>query len=237
VPEGRDTRPPLGALLVIAVGLLATLGAALLSTDKPLGAVEVAWAEKTPLPNSKPAAVAGGGEVRLTDAGIRATEANISEYRLYRVAAVLTIDPGAAVGQGQVRCVERVPRRTIVAHTLRQRASYPQPSEENDLVKQDVPERIQVEFNSHSTDLAVVELGDAFESFVDQRGVTASWADFRVGRQEWIWGLPDGRPAKPLRLGFASVWRTTATPAARIACTLTTGAGSATVRTAGSLPR
>lgn len=173
--------------------------------------------------------------MRLSDAGIRVTEANVSEYRLYRVAAILTIDAGAAVGQGRVRCSERVPPRTIVAHTPNQRASYPRPSESEELVKQEVPDRVLVEFSSHSTDLATVELGDAFKSFTDQRGVTVSWGDFRVGRQEWIWGLPAGRPAKPLRLGFASIWRTTAIPAARIACNVATGAGTATVRTAGRL--
>lgn len=222
---------------MVAIGLLATVAAALLSTDKPLGAIEVAWAERTPLPDSKPAAIPGGGEVRLSEAGIRVTEPNVSEYRLYRAAAILTIDAGSAVGQGRVRCSERVPRRTIVAHTPSQRASYPRPSEEEELVKQEVPERVLVEFASHSADLATVELGDAFGAFVDERGVTESWADFRVGRQEWIWGLPSGRPGKPLRLGFASIWRTTATPAVQIACTVATAAGSATVRTAGSLPR
>jgi hypothetical protein len=173
--------------------------------------------------------------MRIGDAGIRVTEANAGNYRLYRVAAVLTIDAGSAVGQGQARCGVRVPGRTIVAHSPNQRASYPRPSEGDDLIKQDVPERVLVEFASHSTDLAVLELGDTFERFTDVRGVTASWADFRVGRQEWIWGLPGGRPEEPLRLGFASIWRTTATPAAKLACSVATGAGSATVRTAGSL--
>jgi hypothetical protein len=221
---------------VVAVGLLATLAAALLSTDKPLGAAEVLWEQRAPLPDSRPVKLPGGGEMRLSEAGIRVTEANVSDYRLYRVAAVLSIDAGAAVGQGQVRCGVRVPPRTIVAHSPNQRASYPRPSEEDDLIKQDVPERVLVEFSSHSTDLAVLELGDAFDRFTNLRGVTASWADFRVGRQEWIWGLPSGHPSEPLRLGFASIWRTTATPAAKIACKLATAAGSATVRTAGSLP-
>ena len=220
---------------MIAIGLLATVFAALLSTDKPLGAAELDWERQVPLQDSKPAAIPGGGEMRITDAGIRVTEANASEYRLYRVAAVLTIDAGAAVGQGRARCLMRVPTRTIVAHTPNQRASYPRPSEEDDLIKQEVPERVLVEFNSHSTDLAVLDLGDAFESFTSERGVTASWVDFQAGRQGWIWGLPAGRPDKPLKLGFASIWRTTGTPAAKIACTVEIAAGTATVRTAGSL--
>jgi hypothetical protein len=235
VADRRDTRPPRGALAVIAVGLIATVAAALLSTTKPLGAAELDWVRTAPLPDSAPAAIPGGGAMRLTDAAIRVTEANAADYRLYRTAAVLRIDAGSAVGQGQARCRVRIPTRTIVAHTPNRRASYPRPTREGEdnLIEQEVSERVLVRFSSHSTDYAVLELGDAFPTFTDTPGVAASWAEFRVGRQEWIWGLPPGRPSRPLHLGFASVWRTTATPGAKIACTVTTSAGTATVRTQG----
>jgi len=81
----------------------------------------------------------------------------------------------------------------------------------------------------------VLELGDALGQFTDAPGVVVSWAPFREGVQGWQWGLPGGRPKKPLELGFASFWRSGATPAARISCTTQTASGSATVRTAGSL--
>jgi len=234
VNAGRENRPPRGVLAVVAVGLLATVFAALLSTDKPLGAVELEWESKAPLPDAKPAAIPGGGEMRLGDAGIRVTEANTSEYRLYRVAAVLTIDAGSAVGQGQLRCAIRVPPRTIVAKTPRSRASYPRSSEE--LANQGAPEKVQVEFNSRSTDLATLEMGDAIgERYTAEKGIVVEWAPYQVGQQAWQWGFPPGRPDQPLTLPFASIWRTTATPAAKIACSITTAAGSATVRTAGSL--
>jgi hypothetical protein len=219
---------------VIAVGLLATIFAALLSTDKPLGAVELEWESKAPLPDSKPAAIPGSGEMRLADAGIRVTEANASEYRLYRVAAVLTIDAGSAIGQGRLRCGIRVPPRTIIAKTPSSRASYPRSSEE--LAEQEASEKALVEFNSRSTDLAVLEMGDAIgKRYTEEKGIVVEWAPYKVGQQVWQWGFPPGRPAKPLVLPFASIWRTTATPAAKIACTIATSAGSATVRTAGSL--
>ena len=48
---------------------------------------------------------------------------------------------------------------------------------------------------------------------------------------------PPGRPSEPLRLGFASIWRGAAVPAAHIACTLTTSAGSATAATAGAMAK
>jgi hypothetical protein len=230
---GREIRPPRGALVVIAVGLVATVAAALASTDKPLSAAQLTWEERAPLPDSKPVAIPGGGTMRIEQAGLRATALNAGGYRLYRVAAVLNIGTGAAVGQGRVRCITRVPTRTIVAHTTKQRASYPQPSD--DLIKQGVPRTSLVEFSAQNSDLAVVEFEDAFDRFTGKTDITVEWTPFRPGQQGWAWGLPSGRPGKPLTLGFGSIWRTTVTPAARIACTVETEAGAATTRTAGSL--
>jgi hypothetical protein len=224
---------------VIAIGLLATVAAALLSTsDKSAGAVALEWEVEQKLPDSKRAEVpGGGGTMQLVDAGLRGTGQNVSGYQLYRSVAVLSISKGAPVGGGRVNCKILVPpRHTIVAHTPNNRGSYPRPSEEEDLIKQEVPEQVVVEFTAHGTDAAIVELGDAFDEFVAERGVTVSWAPFRIGRQGWQWGLPSGRPTEQLNLGFASIWRTTGIPTAQISCTLTTSAGSSTVKTGGSLP-
>ena len=171
--------------------------------------------------------------MRIEQAGLRATAQNAGGYSLYRVAAVLKISTGASVGQGRVRCITRVPTRTIVAHTTKQRASYPQPSD--DLIKQGVPRTSLVEFSAQNSDLAVVDFEDAFDRFTGKTDITVEWTPYRPGQQGWDWGLPTGRPGKPLTLGFGSIWRTTATPGARIACTVETAAGSATTRTAGSL--
>src|SRR5260221_799595 len=233
---GKQTGPPRGALAVVAVGLIATLAAALLSTDEATGsAAELFWEAKAPLPDSKTAPIPGGGAMQISEAGIRVTEPNISGYSIYRVAGVLKIDAGSAIGRGRLRCTTRVPGSAIVAHTPGSRASYPRSSSGESLIKQGVPEVVLVEFNSHGTDLGVLGLSDAFETFTDQPGVVVSWSPYRKGVQEWQWGLPAGRPAKPLELGFASFWRSTGTPAARISCTVETGAGKATARTAREL--
>jgi hypothetical protein len=233
---GKDNRPPRGALAVIAVGLVATVAAALLATDAPGGsAAELSWTAKAPLPDSRASAVPGGGSMRLSEAGIRTAEANESGYRIYRVAAVLKIAAGAAVGHGRVRCTTRAKGNATIAPTPSSRAAYPRSSSGESLIKQEVPEKVLVKFSSHGSELAVLELGDALDRFTDAPGVVVSWAPFRTGVQEWQWGLPGGRPKKPLELGFASFWRSGATPAARIECSVQTGAGSATVRSAGTL--
>jgi hypothetical protein len=233
---GKDNRPPRGALAVIAVGLIATLAAALLATDEAGGsAAELSWTAKAPLPDSRPAAIPGGGSMRLAEAGIRTAEANESGFRIYRVAAVLRVGAGAAVGHGRVRCTTRAQGNATIAPTPSSRAAYPRSSSGESLIKQEVPEKVLVKFSSHGSELAVLELGDALDQFTDVPGVVVSWAPFREGVQGWQWGLPSGRPAKPLQLDFASFWRSGAPPAARISCTVQTGGGSATVRTAGTL--
>jgi hypothetical protein len=234
--DGTEIRPPRGALAVIAVGLFATIAAALLSTDAPIGAATLEWVEKSPLPDSKAVDIPGGGKMRLTEAGIRSTEPNAGQYTLFRVAAVLQIDQGAAIGQGRIRCDAQVPRRTIVAKTHNSRASYPRSSD--NLAEQPVSETSLVEFSSHSTDLASIGIGDVLgDRYTREDGIVVEWAPYRIGRQVWKLGLPAGRPAEPLRLPFVSIWRTTVTPAAKFACTVETAAGKAIAGTAGTLVR
>lgn len=230
----RDTRPPRGALAVIAVGLLACVFAALLSTDKPLGAATLEWVEESSLPDPKPVAIPGGGEMTLSNAAIRSTEPNAGDYTLFRSSAMLTIDAGSAVGHARLRCTIAVPKQTIIATTQKSRASYPRSSD--NLADQEIHDTSLVEFSSHSTDLASVEIGDVLGSrYTREPGIVVEWPPFRIGRQVWQLGLPAGRPQEPLRLPFISIWRTTVTPAARISCTIETAAGSATVHTAGTL--
>ena len=234
----RDVRTisvPRGALAVLAVGLLATAAAALLSTDKLLGATTLEWVEEAKLPDSKPVPIPGGGEMQLTDADVKATEANIGEYRLFRSAAVLSISAGSAIGRARLSCAIDVPKRTISTKTYTSRASYPRSSEE--LSEQGTPgENSAIEFSSHSTDFALVEVGDVLgDRYTRRKGIVVEWAPYRIGRQVWRYGMPPGRPGEDLSLPMVSIWRTTSTPGARISCTVENASGSATVSTAGRL--
>jgi hypothetical protein len=235
--NGNDSDLPRGALIVVAIGLIATVAAALLTTSEGEGsAAQLEWVMKAPIPDSKAATVpGGGGKFQLTEGGIRATGRNVGEYELFRVTSVLKIDAGSPVGGARIRCSTTGPPGSEVVQTHRSRASYPRSSEE--LIKQGVPENILVEFSSHSDELALLELGDAFESFANERGVKLEWPPYRAGRERWEWFLPKGPPSQPLELGFASVWKTTERPIAHVSCTLKTSAGSAGVATTGSLPK
>jgi hypothetical protein len=50
----------------------------------------------------------------------------------------------------------------------------------------------------------------------------------------WQWGLPEGRPGRPLELGFATFWRGTAVPQIDASCTVENAQGRAEVETRGS---
>jgi hypothetical protein len=232
---GTNTRPPRGALVVIAIGLIATFAAAALATDESGGAwVEVEWAARGALPDSKPAGIPGGGSMKLEDAGLRVTEANINGERIFRLAAVLRIDAGSAVGQARVGCTMRGGGAEL-ARTGDNRGSFPRSTSEESLTKQDVPDRVGLKFHISGGEYASLELGDAFDVYTPQRGVVGSWEKHRTTSMGWQWELPEGRPEKPIALGFASFWKTTRAPSGSVACTLENAVSSATVRIAGSL--
>jgi len=231
-PADPQTRPPRGALAVIAVGLLASLAAALLTNTDLVGAAQLEWTATREIPDSKPAEVpGGGGEMQLVDSQLRATEPNFAGYKLFRVSTVLEINAGTPVGQARIKCTTLVPKNVIVAKTPERRAAFPlSTSDEAKLQKQEVKENLLLEFNARGSALSLLEYEDAFSEYTNVDGVKVEWPPFHPGREEWVWFLPAGQPQEPLRLGFASVWRTRKEPAASNTCTLTTGGGSATVR-------
>ena len=238
MPDDRQTRPPRGALAVVAVGLIATLAAAALANENLSGeAAALEWAQAQKLPDSKPATVpGGGGEMQLTRAAIHATGVNVSGYSLFSSGAVLNIDAGAPVGSARIQCAAKAGGGTEIGQTPGLRASYPRSSEE--LAEQPVPESgVQVEFSSHGAGLAEVTIDGLPHHFAVEPGIKLEWPAYKTGVERWRWFLPPGPPKEPLALPFVAVWRTTKIPSVEIACTVTTSAGTATVRTAGGLSK
>jgi hypothetical protein len=234
--QSMDTRPPRGALAVVAVGLVACVAAWLLSTDEVGGSsVAIEWEQRAPLPDSRPATIPGGGSMRLEDGGLRATEENINGERVYRATSVLRITAGSAVGQARVNCTTRGGRGAELGRTVNSRGAFPRSSGEYNLTKQDVPGSVGVRLPIQGAEFASLEMEDAFEAFTDTPGVVVSWLPYRTDSQEWQWGLPEGRPTEPLALGLATFWRSAGQPEVAVACRLENAIGAATVRTAGSI--
>jgi hypothetical protein len=234
-PKGNgqiDDRPPRGALIVIAVGLIACLVAALASTGKGDGeAANLEWVQNRSGADSKPVAVAAGrGQMQLTDTSIHATGTNVSGYALFDVAATLRVSSGAPIGGGHLLCSVTTHHGTEVAQSSGGlRATYPRSSEDG-IYNQLVPETLLIDFSSHSSELALLEVPNRPPRFTSERGVKVEWPEYKAGTERIKYFIV-GKPQQELALPFFTVWKTQAVPAAAIACALTTSAGTETATT------
>ena len=240
-PQGsaaRETRPPRGALIVIAVGLLACVVAALATAGPGEGeAAHLEWVQASRPVESKAVPVPGGkGEMQLTEAHIRATGTNVSGYALYSAGAVLTVSGGSPIGGGRILCTVKAPRGTEVAQSSGGlRATYPRSSEDG-IYNQEVPETVLMDFSSKSNELAVLEVPDRPPRFTTERGVKLEWPEYEVGTERLKYFIA-GKPKEDVVLPFFTIWRTTDVPSAKFACTLETSAGSATASTEAALAK
>jgi hypothetical protein len=235
VADEKKNRPPRGALIVVAVGLIACVAAALLSTSEASGeAAQLEWVRKVPIADSKPVSLPSGSTMRLTKGAIRTTGTNVSGYSLFRVSSQIRIGSGAPVGGGRILCSVSGEGRAEIGQTRGGlRATYPRSS--TGLFTQEVPEVILLFFSSHGTELATVELDGLPPHWSSEKGVKLEWPQYQPGVEHLEYFLPAGKPKQDLVLPFDTVWRTTSPAGAKVACTLTTSAGKATVRTAGAL--
>lgn len=233
----QDTRPPRGALIVIAVGLVACLVAALASTGKGEGeAANLEWVEASrPVESQTVPAPGGKGEVQLTEARIRATGTNVSGYSLYVASAKLNVSAGSPIKDGQAICTVKAPRGTEITRSSGGlRATYPRSSDAG-IYNQEVPETVLMDFSSKSSELAVLEFPDRPGRFTTEQGVKVDWPEYETGKEQIDYAIA-GKPRKDLELPFFTIWRTTDVPAAKFACRVETSAGEATVRAAAALP-
>jgi hypothetical protein len=233
-----DDRPPRGALIVVAIGLVACLVAALASTGKGSGeAANLEWVQSGTGPASKPAPVPGGkGEMQLTDTHIRATGTNVSGYSLFTVGATLKVSAGAPIGGGRILCTVTAHGGTEIAQSGGGlRATYPRSSEAG-IYNQEVPETVLLDFSSHSSELAVVEVLDRPQRFTTEQGVKLDWPEYEVGKEHLRYFIA-GKPKADLQLPFFTIWKTTKVPAADLACRLETSAGKSAVTTSAALKK
>jgi hypothetical protein len=234
-PQGSASparRPPRGALIVVAVGLLACVVAALASTGKGEGeAANLEWVQSKDAPDSKAVAVPGGkGEMQLTETRIRSTGTNVSGYSLFIASSKLIVSAGSPIGGGRIVCTVKAPKGTEVAQSSGGlRGTYPRSSEDG-IYNQEVPETVLMDFSSKSSELAVLEFPDRPARFTSERGVKVEWPPYEVGEERIKYFLA-GKPKQDLELPFFTIWRSQDVPAAKIACTLETSAGEGTAKT------
>ena len=234
----QDTRPPRGALIVIAIGLVACVVAALAATGKGEGeAATLEWVQAGEGADSQVVPIPGGiGEMQLSNARIRATGTNFSGYSLFIVGSRLTVSAGSPIGGGFILCAVKAPNGTEVAQSSGDlRGTYPRSSDQG-IYSQLVPETVLMRFSSHGGEIASLEVPDRPRSFTTERGVKVDWPSFKIG-EERIKYFIAGKPKQDLVLPFFTLWRTKDVPSARLSCTLETSAGKATVSTEAALAK
>ncbi|HEV2857476.1 MAG TPA: hypothetical protein VGW80_03625 [Solirubrobacterales bacterium] len=228
----QDDRPPRGALIVVAIGLLACVVAALATVGKGEGeSAHLEWVQLGTAADSKATPVPGGkGAMQLVDTRIRATGTNVSGYSLFTAGSTLKVSAGAPIGGARILCSVKAGKGTEVAQSAGGlRGTYPRSSEEG-IYNQEVPETVLMDFSSHSSELATLEVLDRPKRFTTEQGVKLEWPEYQVGTEHLKYFIT-GKPKKELELPFFTIWRTTKVPAARISCTLEASAGKSTTTT------
>jgi len=239
VPQ-EDNGIPRGALIVVAVGLLACLAAAALATGKGSGeSASLEWVERGPVPDSKPVAVPGGEgqQMQLIKGSIVASGTNVSGYELFRVATTLRIDAGSPLEEATILCSTKAGPRTEIARSAEGlRAVYPR-SSESGIFSQNVPERLVMDFSARGGENVIVEAEDLrIRGFTTEQGVKLEWPKYIEGTERLEYFIAGGTPTVDLDLPFFTIWKTLAPPRATLSCTVKNSAGSATVTTKASLP-
>jgi hypothetical protein len=233
---------PRGAIIVVVVGLVATLAAAILSNTGSSGgeAAHLEFVQKKKIPDSEPVSVPGTKKLKMQLVGgtIKATGTNVAGYSLFRVLSIVKIDAKARIG-GELLCSIHAPRTgTLIAQSSNGlRMLYPRSSEQG-VSGQEVPNTVLAKFASHGHLLAVLEeiTEDMPESFTTIQGVKVGWPEYEEGTEHILFHLPHGKAERTVELPFYTIWKSQKAPAAQISCTLETKLGKATVETAGALP-
>jgi hypothetical protein len=238
-----NDRIPRGAIIVVVIGVLACIAAALLTSGKGSGeAAHLEFVQKGAIPDSKPVAVPGSkdAQMQLVDGKIEATGTNVSEYSLFRVRNTLKIDKGAPLEAGKLICsVHATKSGTEIARSSGGlRMLYPRSSEDG-IYGQSVPLTVLAAFSSHGYELAELEevSEDLPERWTTVKGVKLEWPEYEEGTEHLEYSLPEGNAEATVELPFYTIWKSTKPPAAAIACTLKVPAGKATTETEGSLPK
>lgn len=236
IEELKRERPPRGAIAIVVIGVIACVVAVLATTEK--GSGEYAYLDfvkNRKVPDSKAVAVPGGTQkMQLVEGKIRSTGTNVSGYNLFQIATVLEIEKEAPIGGSRVICSIHAPNAEIGQTKGGLRGLYPR-SSEGGIFKQEVPETVLIDFSSHGSEFAVLEVNDLPTQWTNERGVKLEWPEFEEGTEHLKYFITP-KPKHDLKLPFNSIWRSTHPPKAEVACTLQTSAGKATVETAGSLP-
>ena len=223
-PRQRRPPTPRGALIVVAVGLLACVVAALLAAPTRARAKRPIsnGCRRAPMPGLEGRSRSPAAGRDAADRGaIRATGTNVSGYSLFRVPVDAEDRRRRPDRRRPHPLLVKAPRGT---ESPRARAvcacSYPR-STEDGIFNQEVPETVLADFSSHGAELAVLEFEDLPATLHHRRGRQGRVAELQ-GRHRAHEILPRRRQAEA-GPGTALLHdlENDGVPAAKISCTLT----------------
>ena len=233
-----DERIPRGAIIVVVVGLIATVAAAILSGSGSGGsAAHLEWVLQRKMPDSKQVAVPGNpsSKMQLVDAKIQSTGSNVAGYALFRVLATAKIDHGVKFEKGTTLVCSIRTGVLIAQSTGGLRMLYPR-SSETGIYGQPVEEEVVAQFASHGHLAAVLVVNEDLRSrYTTVQGVKLEWPEYEVGTENLEYLLPEGTPKTTIELPFYAIWKSTKRASASVSCELKSSAGKATVETKGHL--
>ncbi|HTU14151.1 MAG TPA: hypothetical protein VMF31_03045 [Solirubrobacterales bacterium] len=216
-PTKNPDRIPRGALVVVAIGLIATLG--VLGLDRLGGgtSAELEWTTveevKTP-----PKAAVGPGGVSMDRTTISAIGQNGGGEAIYRIAGAITVDSGGKQTPVQVRCdIESLDPDSEIARTPKRRAAWPRPSDE--LQAQEVPESAVVKFNAVGNDVLGLPMRDVVRRYTNTLSSSlVDWDGYDPRIQNWVWDMRDGTGPSPAVLGYVVIFKSAEKPDASLKC-------------------
>lgn len=217
--EGRIPRP---AIIVVIVGIVASLAIYGLSFVPGSGSVEIDWdtSEEIAAP---PARDVGSGTFAVTRTSLSALAPNDDGLLLFRVAGVVRVNSGGRKPT-KVRCDihSRVEGDTRMARSSKLRAAWPRPSSGVDLHRQAVPDTSSVKFRTSESKKIDLPIRDVVRRYVDTNAfVTTDWDGYTEDIQNWIWRMREGTGAGTTTLPWLVIFETETRPRGKIDCTAT----------------
>jgi hypothetical protein len=231
IRRALDSPPPRGAVIVVAVGLLLSVAAVLLSRDPGNVGDDLDWTHKAPFDPSEPTALGDGGRAQIIDPVLSSTDANDEGSRLFRLEASLAARAPAGADIDEIRCRYTLPSGVHIGQSEGRRAAFPRPlaNAGDDAIKEGAP----IDFTTEDAELAGVELRNVFFSYVTKGNPEVIWSNLSEGHHAWLWKF--ARPVHSTRVNFELILVAEPGKKATLACTPAAGPDSATVRTSTTL--
>ncbi len=218
----KDDRVPRGAIAVVLVGLVATLGVLAIDFVGGGTSAELDWTTTEQI-DTLPGARVGPGEMSMDRTTLSAIGQNGAGEALFRVSGLLRVDSKGERVPTQARCeIVVLDPESQIARTPNGKAAWPRPSNDLDLQKQDVPESSIVGFNAVGNDILGLPIRDAINRYTNSAvRTTADWKAYQERVQSWVWDMPKGTGPSAALLGYVVIFKTSERPEARLECEAT----------------